>query len=412
MLLTEHGLQTSNDSTELVRLGPEALPYLLESLEDKTATKLVIQHEQHFGAMWFANELCGNPANALEQRVIGTNEPPPFGSGSTISSYTVKVGDICFVIIGEIVGREYEAVRYQPTSCVIINSPTHDPKLAGQVRAIWSNRDSRQHLLDSLLLDYSSEGGFNGKSLDGWDVGSSLQCSAATRLLFYFPEFTTKLVADRLSKLDVHLCDDQKTPDESMMREVKNGVRTENFLKAVAWCEEPVIRLQLKNIFQRTLDPELLPILSDKITGAEVRQHLEEAISRLPEIELGPFGDGYNLLVAFGEKCGTQARPAFERYMTNASLQRCRSMSQVLRKTQGEWSIDLLKRLLNDKRPADGWTYAVIPHQNEPRLPIRICDEAAETISMNFPKLTFKMEGSHEQLDQQIEKMRRQIESK
>jgi hypothetical protein len=82
----------------------------------------------------------------------------------------------------------------------------------------------------------------------------------------------------------------------------------------------------------------------------------------------------------------------------------------VLEEVNRHWAIDLLVPLLDDKRPAEGWTYAVTPGQNEPRLPIRVCDEAATTIAKDFPKLTFKMAGQHEDLDRQILKMKDQVE--
>jgi len=63
---------------------------------------------------------------------------------------------------------------------------------------------------------------------------------------------------------------------------------------------------------------------------------------------------------------------------------------------------------LDDKRTF-GWNYAVNPKENEPRLPIRVCDEAAETLSMNSKGLKFVMEGSHDNLDRQIAVMRQKI---
>ena len=50
------------------------------------------------------------------------------------------------------------------------------------VREIWSSTNASQRLFDSLLFDYATPGVFNGESLDGWDVGSKLQCEAALRL--------------------------------------------------------------------------------------------------------------------------------------------------------------------------------------------------------------------------------------
>jgi hypothetical protein len=94
---------------------------------------------------------------------------------------------VCFVAIGQIVGRGYSAVRYQPSMCIVINSTTASAELRDAVRTIWTSDEPRQHLLDSLLRDYSTEVAFNGKSLDGWAAGSNFKCSSAMRMLFYFP---------------------------------------------------------------------------------------------------------------------------------------------------------------------------------------------------------------------------------
>lgn len=408
-LLTNHRIEDAPDFVELVKLGPRALPFLLDSLDDQTPTKLVINHETGFGGMWFANELRGNPANTNEQKALSWSPKKEKTFSDTIPSYTVKVGDVCFVIIGQIVGRSYQAVRYQPTACIILNSPTHDAMLAKQVRAIWPSTNITQHLLDSLLLDYASEGVFNGRSLDGWGVGNQLQCGAAMRLLYYFPVESTNLIATRLGKLDVG---GVGSITNFIERAVVNGVREEDFLKAVAWCEQPTIQTEVRKIFERTDDANILRFslaAIDSTNPDPYRRRVEDFLRNLPETESGPFGDGYNLLVELGKRFGADAKPAFQRYMQNASLQRLRSMCQVLSQTQGQWSVELLSPLLQDKRPAEGWTYAVIPDQNEPRQSIRICDEAAETITGNFQKLTFKMAGQHKDLDAQIEAMRERI---
>jgi len=115
-LLTNHGIEEAAAFAELVKLGPKALPFLLDALDDQTETKLVITHEYSFGAMWFANELYGNPANTNEQRILSWMPRQEFSRSNSISSYTVKVGDVCFVIVGEKVGRSYLAVRYPPSA--------------------------------------------------------------------------------------------------------------------------------------------------------------------------------------------------------------------------------------------------------------------------------------------------------
>ncbi len=114
-----------------------------------------------------------------------------------------------------------------------------------------------------------------------------------------------------------------------MMREVTNGVRTDEFIKAVAWSKEPAIQAELQRIFEITTDSEILRATLVAMKAADPRgwrERLEEFISNLPESEGGPFGDGYNLLVTLGQELGVEARPAFDRYMQRASLQRRRSV--------------------------------------------------------------------------------------
>jgi hypothetical protein len=120
--------------------------------------------------------------------------------------------------------------------------------------------------------------------------------------------------------------------------------------------------------------------------------------------EDGPFGDGYNLLRGLGQYGGTDAKPVFHKYLEHSTVQRCRTMCHVLRKVRGEWAINLLAPLLNDRREANGWTYPVKANENEPRLPIRICDEAAQTIALGVKneKISFSMVGTHADLDRQI----------
>ena len=60
--------------------------------------------------MWFANELSGNPGNKAEQKVLASVPKRENGfptREAVVTSYTVKIGDVCFVIIGQIVGRSY-----------------------------------------------------------------------------------------------------------------------------------------------------------------------------------------------------------------------------------------------------------------------------------------------------------------
>jgi len=409
-ILTNHRIQTTEDVRALVQFGSRALPFLLAALDDKTPTKLVIDDKSSIvTVMYFSNELWGNPANTTEKAAVDVL-PKRDWNGETMSSYTVKVGDVCFAIIGQIVGRNYQAVRYQPTAIVIINSPVQDRALAKQVRSIWSGANPAQHLLDSLLIDYSTEGISDGNSLDkSYSVASEFQTGAAMRLLYYFPREAGDLVAKRLAQLDVRATGEGIT--NYVQREVSNGVRTKDFIKAVSWSGVPSVRHEVVKIFKKTTDVELLLAALPGVDLDEtnsIYMRLNAFLETLPSDENGPFGQGYDLLVSLGMKLGDNAKSTFTRYLKDGSLQRWRTMSQVLRKTQSQWAVELLFPALSDKREF-GWEYALVPGKNEPRRPIRVCDEAAETISLSRSDLKFQMAGEHENLDRQIAVMRQRI---
>jgi hypothetical protein len=258
MLLTSHNVKTSPDLVELVKLGPKALPFLLTAIDDQTATKLIIPSHEAFGMMSFRNELSGNPANTNEQAIVDSApEVDPFPSGQPPASYTVKVGDVCFVIIGQIVGRPYSAVRYQPSGIIVINSPPGEKSLGTRVRSIWSHEPERQFLLNSFLLDYATEAVTNGPGR-----ATYFQCGAAMRLLHYFPNETSEFIAERIRKLDVRggrngsAYSDSQLKDY-MHREQENKVGTVNFLKAVAWCRQPLVVKEVQGVFERTTDAEI-----------------------------------------------------------------------------------------------------------------------------------------------------------
>jgi len=101
--------------------------------------------------------------------------------------------------------------------------------------------------------------------------------------------------------------------------------------------------------------------------------------------------------------------PLFKEYLRNGNAQRCFSVCKILRDSSGEWDKELLVPLLSDRRPSNGYTHAVKPNANEPRLPIRVCDAAAETICAHRKDLTFEIVGLGEDLDQQIHRIQQQL---
>jgi hypothetical protein len=391
-LFTQHGLKRNAAFTSLVELGPAALPLLLASLDDKTPTKLVIGHYGFIGSMWLSHEISGNPLNSREAKLLADVKSAgeeSFFDQRDLGRYTVKVGDICFVAVGQIANRAYAAVRYQPSGCIVVNSTVEDKKLAAEVRAIWGSADQRRKLLDSLLLDFHGQGQFG-----------VFQTGAVMRLAYYFPDAAEDLIIARLNELEAAAAG---KPQENA------GVEAEELVGAVSWSKSPRLKAKLLEMFRKTADPKTF-LAAMQAVGKEhdelVFRRITEQLDALAGNEPGPFGHGYSLLLALGNRFPGRAEKAFHNYLKPGTVERRRTVTHVLRETCGDLAIPLLKSLLEDKRAVGE---AFNPQGNGPRYPIRVCDEAAETIAMHSKTLKFDAEGIRENSDRQIEVMRRKI---
>jgi hypothetical protein len=247
----------------LVEMGPKALPFLVDALDDRTPTKITIDNPVQWDCGWWA--WGWNPLNPAEKRVQLKRQRKPELSWEAVRiksrPFIIKVGDVCFVIIGEIVGRPvYQCVHYLMFQQAIIASPTHDAELCADVRSIWRSKEPTKGLLDSLLRDYATEGIFTGIALDGWDDASELQKSAATRLLYWYPKESASFIAARLRSFDV--TDPWAGGEKSFIqREVRNGVDTAGFIRAVYWSKEAAVRDALRDIGKRTNDRQIIDAL-------------------------------------------------------------------------------------------------------------------------------------------------------
>jgi hypothetical protein len=330
------------------------------------------------------------------------------------------VGDICFVIIGQIVNRPYEALHYDTFGGARLNSPSQDKELAKEVRSLWS-ANSSQNLLDSLQVDFATAlirypaPFYTSVWMDPMD----LQWGAATRLLYYFPKDSSYIVlAHLLDALQQEGREEnQGAGQPSRIKPGKSGFRhlgTIDLSRAVAWCPDPTIHREMQLIFLGTTQPEMLAAALpsfDAEIASRFEQHLDDIFARAPaggEVE----DTDYNLLLAVGKHFGNAARPVFENYLAKPTPLRRHNVCRVLDEIHRDWSVDLLNPMLNDVHPADTWTYPITPGQPFPSLPIRICDEAADVIAKNFPKLKFTMAGDYTNLDRQIVTMRDQIARK
>jgi hypothetical protein len=166
---------------DLVRMGVAALPDLLRHLSDPRETRLVLQHKEPFGAAWHSDEYDPRYADAGRQPQ-GVNT----GREGEFTEYTLRVGDLCYVAVGQIVNRNLAAVRYQPSMCLVVNSPVQTPVLAAAARQDWSGLTPEEHQ-QSLIADALADGAYAAPE-------------ALVRLYFYYPAAAEPLALKLLGR--------------------------------------------------------------------------------------------------------------------------------------------------------------------------------------------------------------------
>ena len=124
----------------IVRRGILAVPSLLKHLDDARETKIPAIS----GMMWisFADEYDYNhrvrtdPPAGVNVDDFRENHP---------NSHIITVGDLCFVALGQIVNRNLNASRYQPSGGVVISSPTYSKRLCEVVRTDFEGLMEAKH---------------------------------------------------------------------------------------------------------------------------------------------------------------------------------------------------------------------------------------------------------------------------
>jgi hypothetical protein len=89
---------------ELVRRGVKGLPDLLDHLTDRRSTRLVVKLPfPHFGAMWHSDEYDPRYTEKTKQpRGVNVLDDK---STHLSQEYRMRVGDLCYVAVGQIVNR-------------------------------------------------------------------------------------------------------------------------------------------------------------------------------------------------------------------------------------------------------------------------------------------------------------------
>jgi hypothetical protein len=186
---------------ELVRRGAGALPALLDHLPDARPTKIVFGMAPRAGAgrtvVSGDDYDCRYPSKDRQPAGVNTKERDSLGGDGT---YCIKVGDLCYIAVGEIVDRKLYVVGWHGgggawpmgaglgAKIVAIDSPVERPSLAAAARADWGGltaKDHEQSLLDRIALS------LNGVQVD---------LEAVDRLLLYYPTSGLRVVEDVLRR--------------------------------------------------------------------------------------------------------------------------------------------------------------------------------------------------------------------
>jgi hypothetical protein len=183
--------KTPPQMRELARRGATVLPQLIAHLDDKRPTKLTIGKD-FFSFRYFSDEYDPKTRPKKEQPHPRDNLEKNFDGG-----YTVKIGDVCYALIGQIVNRRLSPVRYQPTAGLVINSPIEASALIERVKKDWGGVDVAAHKA-SLIVDAQS-----GDQV--WAFGPAL-----VRLRFYYPDDYKRLKNGDLKKRITKFESDEK----------------------------------------------------------------------------------------------------------------------------------------------------------------------------------------------------------
>jgi len=267
VMLTNHQLQRNEALLKLTELGPHAIPALVKHIDDKRETKLEIKHGGGFGAMWYAEEMPFDSTNEREVNALkkaGIKTDGERGGlnnrEDNISSHKVTVGDACFVILGMITNRAYNAVRYQPTACNVVNSPSNSKRLASAVRQLWPDDSASEVLLEQLKNEFNVE---------------SQKASAAVRLLYYFPDSGLPLVLKEVKAID----------------KISEFYRAD-FLGAIAWKDDESLRDEIVELIENTENRELVASALSAIVGDAADEALRLKLIRMILADLKEYGYG------------------------------------------------------------------------------------------------------------------------
>jgi len=407
-IIMNHNLIRNRALTRLVELGPTALPILIEHLTDKTPTKLVIKHEMEIGAMWYDQELPINPVskqevNALNKAGLPVEEDMNLKfmrqrKAERTNNHTIKIGEVCFAIVGMIANRSYQAVRYQPTACIVLNSPIKNNKLTIALQNMWNMTDIRQALFKHLLIDLYTR-----------RRGKDFQCGAAMRLLYYFPEQAVPLIVERINGFKL------ENGEIGRNHYKLNGTHVIDYLEAVSWHTDHRLKEAIRTFIQPSKCVHIIAAGAPAMIGAETKGFFQKLTGMLMAQDR-KHGSPQMGLKAIWIVYPHKTSEVFQKYLRTKGEDGAKSLILFFQKRGSKIAPEVLAPVLNIKsigysRYLKEGLIKKKRYSDEDFLDHRLCDNAYVLICQALGDPDTVCMGTYQEMDKRIKELQVRLKS-
>lgn len=178
LLLNQERPVESDTLKKLVMLGPKTVPALVKHLSDSRKLKTAPLS----GMMWtsFSNEYDVNRRTTKNLPLDAEKDE------AEAKHHLLTVGDLCFVALGQITNRGFNAARYQPSGGIVINSPLVRESLRNAAIAEFTGFTTEAHRA-RLIADFT-EPDYEDRRI-----------GAYYRLAYYYPDSVEVLVLKQMA---------------------------------------------------------------------------------------------------------------------------------------------------------------------------------------------------------------------
>ena len=168
-----------------------------------------------------------------------------------VEKFRFRVGDLCYVLIGQIVNRDYQCFTFE-WGTIVISSPVFERDLRDTVTKLWSTERPSQIVFESLMSDFCTRGlvqDVNSAVLNEWSIGSDIQVGSVQRLLQYYRNESVDVIARRVAGLNLS--------DRTVSTQITNGIDSYAIIDAIRPYPHPALAKSLQDQLEAGQDPEL-----------------------------------------------------------------------------------------------------------------------------------------------------------